>query len=112
MRNTTNQTGGLSSEQNIARAPSPVPFGLALVYSPERHVAGGNGKDEALFPAFFTGASIKIISKNELPASNYVVEMLGTSFVPSVDNTTNIVYGAAGSVFVTISFFNLQPYAG
>ena len=100
---TTNQTGGLSSRLNNSSAPPDV----QLVYTPEQIIGSGKFKD--YIPAYFSGPSIKITGKTPV-SINYWVEILGAGgFVPTVDPTTNIIYGAAGSVFVTISLCDLQP---
>jgi hypothetical protein len=97
---TKNQTGGFKSSTNTAVADAPV----RLFYSPQQVFTD---LDDAVFIAATFSSSeppITITSTIPLfPSSQYGVKIFGESFVPTVDPATNIVYGAAGSVFVTIS---------
>jgi hypothetical protein len=57
-------------------------------------------------PASFSNANPAITITEPPPMKlngTYEVEVSGKSFAPAVDATTNIVYGAAGTAFVTIS---------
>jgi hypothetical protein len=104
---TTNQTDGLSSQGNSNTAPSQV----ELFYTPAQRQSGGHPPLDRFIPAFFSNGGVPpvtITSKPIFPeGSNYEVEVLGSRFVPSVDDQTNILYGVAGSVFVTISLCGL-----
>lgn len=103
---TTNQTGGFQSTTNNNSAPAPE----TLSYAPREQRPGGYGHHGATHfsPATFSSPSITITEPVSLLSGQYGVEMLGTSFVPAVDNATNVVYGVAGSVFVTISLCNYR----
>ena len=99
---TTNQTGVLAPPgQNISSASG----GVVLKYSPRQVEAFG--LEEGVFPASFTSTSPSITITSNILGTNYEVAMLGASFIAAVDDKTNIVYGAAGSVFVTISLCNI-----
>lgn len=94
---TKNQTGGFNSTTNNASTEGPVKLG----YTPQ----------QSFVPASFSSANppiIKISSKTVVVPgqSLYEVDILGKSFAPVVDANTQIVSGAAGAVFVTISLCN------
>ena len=90
---TKNQTGGFNSTTNNASTEGPV----QLSYTAQ----------QSFVPASFSSPKppIKISSKTIfVPGqSPYEVDILGQSFAPVVDANTQIVSGAAGAVFVTIS---------
>jgi hypothetical protein len=98
---TTNQTGGLLTEQTNTAAAAPT---LLLVYVPGEE--GGSLKFP--FPPTFQTPGLTI--KAPLPfarSDTYSIDWQGNEFTASVDGTTNIVYGAAGQQFITISLCNL-----
>jgi hypothetical protein len=100
---TTNQTGGFKSTTNKSSAPAPV----KLNYSPSVEVS--KPLEHKRFPAFFSGGGITLTQPPPdliAPGGHYTVQISGTSFVPTVDGATNIIFGAAGSAFVTISLCN------
>jgi hypothetical protein len=98
---TENQTGGFASVgTNIGSATGQI----TLAYSPGKVITG------RIFPPQFSNAApkqpVQITISAPIPTApkpSYEVGILAKGFVPQVDATTNIVYGAAGSVFVTIS---------
>jgi hypothetical protein len=98
---TTNQTGGLLTEQTNTAATPPA---LLLVYVPFEE----GGVLRPPFPASFQGQGLNI--KAPLPfarSDTYSIDWQGNAFTATVDGTTNIVYGAAGQQFITISLCNL-----
>jgi hypothetical protein len=87
---TTNHTDGWQSTTNTA-AVQPA---LTLNYSP------GRGR----IPADFQGGGLTITGPSPLSRNHsYTIEWQGNTFAANVDGTTNIVYGAAGQQFITIS---------
>jgi hypothetical protein len=98
---TTNQTGGFKSSTNKSSAAAPA----TLSYSPSVLESAGPIGTHRRFPAFFSGGGIKITEPppNLIGPGHYTVEISGATFVPTVDSATNIIFGVAGSAFVTIS---------
>jgi hypothetical protein len=98
---TTNQTGGFRSTTNKSSAAAPA----QLTYTASAEESGGPLAGRRRVPAFFSGGGIKIVEPppNLVGPGHYTVDIFGTSFIPTVDPVTNIIFGVAGSVFVTIS---------
>jgi len=111
---TTNQSGGLSNgEKNVVNLFPEV----RLFYTP--HTPGGtDGSGNTMPPvlATFTGPDLVITPPWQGSGSGqpYSVSWQGSIFFAAV-HATNVVYGnlgAAGGVFITISFCNLGVSTG
>jgi hypothetical protein len=97
---TKNQTGGINSKTNDGSVEPQVKLG----YTPQESFVGASFSN--------TNPPIRITAEafvvpGQLP---YGLEILGKSFVPAVDAETQIVYGAAGGVFVTISLCGYDAF--
>lgn len=102
---TSNQTGGFESQNtNKASAAAPVilsyaPGSKKLVKEPDGHESV-----EVIAASFDSGGKSPItISAPKITPGSYEIGLLGTRFAAQADPTTNIVFGAAGSAFVTLS---------
>jgi hypothetical protein len=103
---TTNQTGGLEGTGNNSGAQKAVSLTYVAGGKPIRIPRRGGPNTTA---ATFTGSSITIIAEDLPGGRSYTVEAMGGAFLASVDDATNIVYGAAGSTFITMSLCHYVP---
>jgi hypothetical protein len=95
---TSNESGGFQSTTNQASVISA----LNLTYTPSGTFQNSIGITEA-YPAKFSGTGLTIDGVAFPYAQNYVVHVDNKWFVPAFDNRSNVIYGTAGSIFVTIS---------
>jgi hypothetical protein len=114
---TTNVSKGLSSAENIAISwPT-----ISLVYNP----GGKNPVTSRAMPAYFSesggssGPAVTITQPQLEPSQQHYeisivnnATMLNLKFSPSVDASTNILWGHSGATFITVSLCNLRLVPG
>lgn len=100
---TTNHTDGVQTTTNTA-AVQPA---LLLTFVPGGEVKIGGFPE--FFPPSFQSNELTITAPRPSfhGSDTYGIDWQGNAFAANVDGTTNIVYGAAGQQFITISLCDL-----